>query len=143
MTLAARDREPSVLLRSVGLRVTAPRIAVLNALVDHPHSSADDITAQVRGVLGSVSTQAVYGVLRACVNAGLVRRTEPAGFSALYEARTGDNHHHLICTRCGVIADVDCVIGDAPCLQPSDPAGFSVDHAEVMFWGACRNCHTG
>lgn len=143
MTLAAQDREPSVLLRSVGLRVTAPRIAVLKALVDHPHSTADDITTQVRDALGSVSTQAVYGVLRACVNAGLVRRTEPAGFSALYETRTGDNHHHLICTQCGTIADVDCAIGEAPCLRPSDPAGFNVDHAEVLFWGSCPNCHAG
>jgi Fur family ferric uptake transcriptional regulator len=113
---------------------------VLTALADHPHSTADDITSHVRGALGSVSTQAVYDVLRACVSAGLVRRIEPAGSSALYETRTGDNHHHLVCRVCGTVTDVDCVIGEAPCLDPSDLAGFDVDEAEVVFWGTCGDC---
>jgi Fur family transcriptional regulator, stress-responsive regulator len=112
----------------------------LNALAAHPHSTADDITTQVRDQLGSVSIQAVYDVLHACVGAGLVRRIEPAGSSALYERRTGDNHHHLVCRVCGAVADVDCVVGSAPCLEPSDHAGFDVHEAEVVFWGICSNC---
>ena len=134
------DREPESLLRGAGLRVTAPRVAVLNALTRHPHSTADDIANHVRNALGSVSTQAVYDVLHACVDAGLVRQIEPAGSSALYETRTGDNHHHLVCRVCGAVADVDCVVGEAPCLYPSDLAGFDVEEAEVVFWGMCADC---
>jgi Fur family ferric uptake transcriptional regulator len=137
----AHDYDPGILLlREAGLRVTAPRVAVLKALAAHPHSTADDITTYVRDALGSVSTQAVYDVLRACVGAGLVRRIEPAGSSALYETRTADNHHHLVCRVCGAVVDVDCVIGEAPCLDPSDLAGFDVDEAEVVFWGTCGDC---
>jgi Fe2+ or Zn2+ uptake regulation protein len=132
--------EPSALLRGAGLRVTGPRIAVLNAVAAQPHSTADEIAGQVRTALGSVSTQAVYDVLRAGVTAGLLRRIEPAGTSALYETRAGDNHHHLICRMCGGVTDVDCAIGAAPCLQPSDLDGFSVDEAEVVFWGTCGSC---
>ena len=135
-----RDPKPDTLLRGVGLRVTAPRVAVLNVLAAHPHSTAEEIAAHVRDALGSVSTQAVYDVLGACVGAGLVRRIEPAGSSARYETRTGDNHHHLVCRVCGTVADVDCVVGDAPCLEPSDLAGFEIDEAEVVFWGTCEDC---
>lgn len=134
------DHDPKALLRAVGLRVTAPRVAVLEVLAERPHSTADDVAIQVRQNLGSVSTQAVYDVLRACVNAGLVRRIEPAGSSARYETRTGDNHHHLVCRVCGRVADVDCAVGEAPCLEPSDLAGFAVDEAEVVFWGVCADC---
>lgn len=142
MTPSARDLDPNTLLRGAGLRVTAPRVAVLKALGAQPHSTADDIASRVRGVLGSVSTQAVYDVLRACITAGLVRRIEPAGSSARYETRTGDNHHHLVCRVCSGVTDVDCVVGEAPCLNPSDLAGFDVDEAEVVFWGTCSNCRT-
>jgi Fur family transcriptional regulator, stress-responsive regulator len=127
-------------LRSAGLRVTAPRRAVLGALADHPHSTADAVAGVVRGELGSVSTQAVYDVLAACVDAGLVRRIEPAGSAARYETRTGDNHHHLVCRSCGATADVDCVVDERPCLTPSDDGGFEIDEAEVVFWGLCPAC---
>jgi Fe2+ or Zn2+ uptake regulation protein len=140
VTTAPPGCEPGTLLRGAGLRVTAPRVAVLKVLAAHPHATADEITTEVRGSLGSVSTQAVYDVLRACVAAGLVRRIEPAGSSALYETRTGDNHHHVVCRLCGAIGDVDCVIGEAPCLDPSDLGGFAVDEAEVVFWGTCADC---
>lgn len=131
---------PVAQLRSVGLRVTGPRVAVLNAVAARPHSDADDVAAAVRADVGSVSTQAIYDVLRACVNAGLLRRIEPANSPALYESRIGDNHHHLVCRRCQKVADVDCAIGAAPCLQPSDSQGFVVDEAEVVFWGLCAEC---
>ncbi|WP_306364327.1 Fur family transcriptional regulator [Nocardia sp. CC227C] len=131
----ARER-----LREVGLRVTAPRVAVLDAVVAAPHSDADSVAATVRERLGSVSTQAVYDVLRACVGAGLLRRIEPAGSSALYEARTGDNHHHLVCRSCGTVVDVDCAVGAAPCLEPASTHGFAIDEAEVVFWGLCPAC---
>lgn len=134
------DHDPKALLRAVGLRVTAPRVAVLEVLAEQPHSTADDVAMAVRQNLGSVSTQAVYDVLRACVNAGLVRRIEPAGSSARYETRTGDNHHHLVCRVCGRVADVDCAVGEAPCLEPSDLAGFAIDEAEVVYWGVCADC---
>ena len=120
--------------------MTAPRLAVLKALAAKPHSTSDEVAGQVRETLGSVSTQAVYDVLRACMSAGLVRRIEPAGSSARYETRIGDNHHHLVCRVCGRVTDVDCVVGDAPCLHPSAAAGFEIDEAEVVFWGTCNEC---
>ncbi|MGW4479065.1 Fur family transcriptional regulator [Rhodococcus triatomae] len=132
--------DPRAQLRAAGLRVTAPRIAVLGAVAANPHSDADTVTAEVRAQLGSVSTQAVYDVLKACVNAGLLRRIEPAGSPARFEARTGDNHHHLVCRHCGRVVDVDCVVGHAPCLEPSQSHGFEVDEAEVVFWGRCEQC---
>ncbi|WP_068165665.1 Fur family transcriptional regulator [Rhodococcus phenolicus] len=132
--------DPRERLRSVGLRVTAPRVAVLGTVAAHPHSDADEIAAAVRSELGSVSTQAIYDVLKACVNAGLLRRIEPAGSPARFETRTGDNHHHLVCRNCGTVVDVDCVVGSAPCLTPSDARGFVVDEAEVTFWGLCSDC---
>ena len=127
-------------LRAAGLRVTAPRQAVLGVLAEHPHATADAVATEARARLGSVSTQAVYDVLAACVDAGLVRRIEPAGSAARYETRTGDNHHHVVCRSCGATADVDCVVGATPCLVPADDAGFLVDEAEVVFWGACPAC---
>ncbi|AFT98291.1 MULTISPECIES: Fur family transcriptional regulator [Nocardia] len=129
-------------LRAAGLRVTAPRIAVLDAVAAAPHTDADRVAATVRQALGSVSTQAVYDVLRACVHAGILRRIEPAGSAALYETRTGDNHHHLVCRSCGTVVDIDCVVGAAPCLEPDDAHGFAIDEAEVVFWGLCPQCRT-
>lgn len=131
----ARER-----LRAVGLRVTGPRVAVLDAVAAAPHSDADRVAVKVRETLGSVSTQAVYDVLRACVGAGLLRRIEPAGSPALYEARTGDNHHHLVCRKCGTVIDIDCAVGAAPCLEPDQSHGFVIDEAEVVFWGLCPDC---
>jgi Fur family transcriptional regulator, stress-responsive regulator len=127
-------------LKSAGLRVTAPRVAVLDWLSDHPHTTADQVAEAVRQRLGSVSTQAVYDVLGACTHASLVRRIEPAGHPARFETRIGDNHHHLVCRNCGRTEDVDCVHGSAPCLEPSSLAGFAVDEAEVVFWGLCPEC---
>lgn len=127
-------------IRTAGLKVTAQRLAVLGALQDAPHSSAERILAVVREQLPAISAQAVYGILSAFTEAGLARRLEPAGSPALYEARVGDNHHHLVCIRCGTIRDVDCVIGQAPCLTPSDDSGFTVLAAEVTFSGICSSC---
>ncbi|GAB2652443.1 fur family transcriptional regulator FurA3 [Saccharopolyspora gloriosae] len=129
-------------LRDAGLRVTKPRVAVLRWLAGHPHSTADQAVSAVRPELGGVSTQAVYDVLRACTAAGLLRRIEPAGHPARFEARTADNHHHLVCRRCGRTEDVDCVHGAAPCLTPSDSAGYAVDEAEVVYWGVCPDCRS-
>ena len=133
---------PRELLKDAGLRITAPRIAVLEWLAEHPHATADAVAAGVRARLGSVSTQAVYDVLNACARTGLLRRIEPAGHPARYETRTGDNHHHLVCRHCGRTEDVDCVHGAAPCLEPSDAVGFAVDEAEILFWGLCPDCRT-
>jgi Fe2+ or Zn2+ uptake regulation protein len=127
-------------LRAAGLRVTAPRRAVLTWLAAHPHSTVDEIGTGVRSVLGSVSTQAVYDVLGACAEAGLIRRIELPGHPARFERRAGDNHHHVVCRRCGRTEDVDCVVGAAPCLAPDDAHGFLVDEAEVVFWGVCPGC---
>ncbi|ANZ27009.1 transcriptional repressor [Rhodococcus sp. WB1] len=140
MQRADEHLAPPAQLRSVGLRVTAPRVAVLGAVAAHPHSDADEIAAAVRSELGSVSTQAVYDVLKACVGAGLLRRIEPAGSPARYETRIGDNHHHLVCRSCGAVTDIECVVGAAPCLEPSDDHGYVVDEAEVTFWGLCPDC---
>jgi Fur family ferric uptake transcriptional regulator len=129
-------------LREAGLRVTAPRVAVLEWLAGHPHTTADQVAAAVRVRLGSVSTQAVYDVLNAFTRVRLVRRIEPAGHPARFETRAGDNHHHLVCRLCGRTEDVDCAIGLTPCLQPDDPAGYVVDEAEVVFWGLCPDCVT-
>lgn len=126
------------------MRVTGPRVAVLAILDDsaaaREHLTASDIAGRARTRLGSVSTQAVYDVLEVLVDAGLARKMEPAGRPALYEARAGDNHHHLVCRTCGRTVDVDCAVGHAPCLTPSQSAGFVVDEAEVFFWGVCPAC---
>jgi Fur family ferric uptake transcriptional regulator len=127
-------------LRSVALRVTRPRLAVLAAVRDHPHVDTDTVIELVRAAHLTVSHQAVYDVLRALTAAGLVRRIEPAGATARYESRAGDNHHHVVCRSCGAIADVDCAAGHAPCLTASDDHGFVVDEAEVVYWGTCPDC---
>lgn len=128
------------LLRSKGLRVTRPRLAVLDVLAEGGHLEVDEIVRRVRTRLDSVSTQAVYDVLGALSRAGLSRRIEPAGSPARYEARAGDNHHHVVCRGCGEIADVDCARGGAPCLDPAVAHGFDIDEAEVTFWGLCPAC---
>jgi Fur family ferric uptake transcriptional regulator len=130
------------LLRSHGLRVTRPRMAVLDVLTQGGHLEVEEIARQVRDRLDSVSTQAVYDVLGALSRAGLARRIEPAGSPARFEARVGDNHHHIVCRSCGTIADVDCAVGERPCLDPGTGHGFEVDEAEVTFWGLCPACRT-
>lgn len=128
------------LLRGAGLRLTRPRVAVLAAVHRRPHSDTDSIARAVRSELGDVSTQAVYDVLRALTAARLIRRIEPAGSVARYESRVGDNHHHVVCRSCGGIADVDCAVGQAPCLAASDDSGYTIDEAEVVYWGLCPTC---
>ena len=129
-------------LRAASLRVTGPRLAVLAAVHDHPHADTEALIRVVRERAGAVSHQAVYDVLRALTDAGLVRRIQPAGSVARYEARVGDNHHHVVCRSCGAIADVDCAVGEAPCLTASDDGGFVVDEAEVVYWGLCPDCRS-
>ena len=128
------------LLRGAALRVTRPRLAVLAAVHTHPHADTDSLIGAVRGELPQVSQQAVYDVLRALTAAGLVRRIQPSGSVARYESRVGDNHHHVVCRSCGAIADVDCAVGETPCLTASDDHGFSIDEAEVTYWGVCPDC---
>ncbi|NGP05590.1 transcriptional repressor [Rhodococcus sp. 14C212] len=127
-------------LRTAELRVTRPRIAVLEAVHAHPHADTETVFGAVRTVLPDVSRQTVYDVLHALTDAGLVRRIQPSGSVARYESRVGDNHHHLVCRSCGAIADVDCAVGEAPCLTASDHRGFLVDEAEVIYWGMCPDC---
>lgn len=128
------------LLREAGLKVTSPRLAVLRAVESSPHSDADSLFEAVRGELPGTSLQAVYGVLGALTAAGVLRRIEPATSPALYERRVGDNHHHIVCTSCKSVADIDCVHGEAPCLTPSESHGFAIVSAEVTFWGVCPAC---
>ena len=134
------------MLRDVSLRVTRPRVGVLTAVHAHPHADTDSIIRAVREDLPDVSHQAVYDSLSTLTSAGLVRRIQPSGSVARYESRVGDNHHHVVCRSCGSIADVDCAVGDAPCLTASDGdgslAGFEIDEAEVIYWGLCPNCST-
>ena len=132
--------EVETLLRRAHLRVTRPRVAVLGAVHAHPHVDTDSVLQDVRSDLGQVSHQAVYDVLRVLTVAGLVRRIQPLGSVARYEARVGDNHHHAVCRTCGAITDVDCAVGDAPCLVASDDQGFVIDEAEVIYWGTCPSC---
>jgi Fur family transcriptional regulator, stress-responsive regulator len=133
-------------LRAADLRVTRPRLAVLEAVDAHPHADTETIFGAVRAGLPEVSRQAVYDVLAALTTAGLVRRIQPSGSVARYESRVGDNHHHVVCRSCGVIADADCAVGEAPCLTPSDHDGaldgFEIDEAEVIYWGLCPECST-
>ena len=129
-------------LRGARLRVTRPRLAVLTAVRDHPHADTDSIIGAVRADLGEVSHQAVYDVLRVLTDAGLVRRIQPSGSVARYESRIDDNHHHVVCRSCGVIRDVDCAVGFTPCLTASEDHGFTIDEAEVVFWGLCPDCST-
>ncbi len=135
--MPARDFEGQ--LRAASLRVTRPRLAVLATLQDHPHADTDSIIRMVRADLGEVSHQAVYDVLRALTESSLARRIQPLGSVTRYELRVG-NHHHVVCRSCGTIADVDCAVGDAPCLTASDDHGFTIDEAEVIYWGRCPAC---
>ena len=127
-------------LRGAALRVTSGRVAVLQALETSPHATAEKVYELISSTLPGTSPQAVYLVLNDLARASLIRRFEPAGSAALYERRIGDNHHHLVCESCGTVQDVDCVIGQAPCLQPSGTNGFRVREAEVTFWGLCETC---
>ena len=127
-------------LRDAGLKATRGRVAVLEALTDRPHANAETIFRTLLPTLPGTSIQNVHNVLGDLTAAGLLRRIEPAGSAALYERRIGDNHHHVVCTGCGAVADVDCVVGHAPCLHPSDAGGFAIDTAEVTFWGLCLSC---
>lgn len=130
----------AVLLRERGLRVTGQRLAVLRSVTAEPHTTAESVADSVRAELGAISLQAVYDALNALVDADLVRRIQPAGSPARFEARVRDNHHHLVCRSCGQVADVDCAVGRAPCLDPGDDLGFEVDEAEVLYWGRCAAC---
>ncbi len=136
--------DPATALREAGLRVTKQRLAVIAALADVPHAGADTVLRRVRTAVGQVSTQAVYDVLNTLTARGLVRRIQPAGSTARYELRAGDNHHHLVCRACGAVSDIDCAAGTTPCLEPSGlegaSPGFVVDEAEVTYWGLCTTC---
>ncbi len=131
------------MLRGADLRVTRPRVATLGAVYAHPHADTDTVIAAVREELPEVSHQAVYDVLRALTSAGLVRKIQPLGSVARYESRVGDNHHHVVCRHCGAIGDVDCAVGEAPCLTASNDHGFEIDEAEVIYWGTCAECRAG
>lgn len=139
--MAVGSQDPAAALRRAGLRVTAPRLAVLTALAaGAPHASVDALVSAVRERLGDGSAQTTYNVLRTLTDVGLVRRIEPAGQPGLYELRVGDNHHHVICRVCGAIADVDCAVGETPCLRAADDSGYEIDEAEIIFWGRCPEC---
>jgi Fur family ferric uptake transcriptional regulator len=129
-------------LRGVGLRVTAARVALLETVRDGDHPGVEAIASGVRERVGHISLQAVYDALHALTATGLLRRIEPAAGPVRYERRVGDNHHHVVCRSCGAVADVDCAVGEAPCLTPSDDHGFSIDEAEVIYWGVCPGCST-
>lgn len=128
------------LLRAVNLRVTKPRLGVLDAVHRNPHAETDTVIAAVRELSPEVSHQAVYDVLRVLTDHGLIRRIQPQGSVARYESRVGDNHHHVVCRRCGAIADVDCAVGETPCLTAENDHGFAIDEAEVIYWGDCPAC---
>lgn len=132
--------EPAALLRANDLRVTSQRVAVLGAVSAQPHATADDVLNEVRGQIGTISRQAVYDALGLLSEEGLIRRIQPAGSAARYEDRVGDNHHHLICRDCGQTVDVDCAVGETPCLTAEDSSGFEIDEAEVIYWGRCPDC---
>lgn len=140
MTSTAAPLAGAQTLRDHGLHVTPQRLAVLEAVTSHQHSTADAVLDLVRSRIGSISRQAVYDCLSALVGAGILRRIEPAGSPARYETRVGDNHHHVACRTCGALADVDCAIGDAPCLTAASDQGFVIDEAEVVYWGTCPQC---
>ncbi len=135
--------DPEKLLREHGLQVTAQRLAVMRAVNSHPHCTADTVAEAVRKEIGTISRQAVYDALGILVEKGLIRRIQPAGASALYEDRIGDNHHHVICRSCGKTSDVDCAVGNAPCLTAADGLGYQIEEAEVIYWGTCPDCLAG
>jgi Fur family ferric uptake transcriptional regulator len=130
----------AALLRQRGVQVTAQRLAVVRAVSERPHRTAADIDAVVRTEIGAISLQAVYDALATLSEKGIIRRIQPAGSAARYEDRVGDNHHHLICRTCNRMVDIDCAVGDAPCLTASDDCGFEIDEAEVIYWGRCPEC---
>jgi Fe2+ or Zn2+ uptake regulation protein len=132
--------DADALLRRHGLQVTAQRLAVLRAVTDRSHSTADDIYTIVRAEIGAISRQAVYDALAALTDKGLLRRIQPAGSSVRYENRVGDNHHHLVCRTCNRMIDVDCAVGETPCLTAADDGGYEIDEAEVIYWGRCPEC---
>jgi len=132
--------DPANALRQHGVQVTAQRLAVLRSVKGQPHCTADQVAENVRAEIGAISRQAVYDALGILVDKGIIRRIQPAGSSALYEDRVGDNHHHLICRTCGKTVDVDCAIGSAPCLTAADAAGYEINEAEVIYWGTCPEC---
>ncbi|MCL4167860.1 UNVERIFIED_CONTAM: hypothetical protein GTU68_027038, partial [Idotea baltica] len=132
--------DPATFLRENGVPVTAQRIAILKALAKLPHSTADSLAEEVRSDIGTISKQAVYDALSMLTRKGLIRRIQPAGSPALFENRIGDNHHHVICRTCGITADVDCAVGERPCLTAADDSGFKIDEAEVIYWGTCPAC---
>jgi Fur family transcriptional regulator, stress-responsive regulator len=132
--------DPEKILRAHGVHVTAQRLAVLRAVSGWPHCTADDVTEAVRAEIGTISRQAVYDALGILAEKGIIRRIQPAGSPALYEDRIGDNHHHLICRTCGKTVDVDCAVGDTPCLTAADASGYQIDEAEVIYWGTCPEC---
>jgi Fur family ferric uptake transcriptional regulator len=134
--------DPARLLRDHGVQVTAQRLAVLRAVSSRPHSTADHISEHVRSEIGAISRQAVYDALGTFTDKGLIRRIQPARSPACYEDRVDDNHHHLVCRTCGITVDVDCAVGDPPCLQPAVDHGFAIDEAEVVFWGQCPTCQS-
>ena len=127
-------------LRSSGLQVTAQRLAIMQAVTDTPHATAEELTEVVRSSIGSISRQAVYDTLGALADKRLIRRIQPIGSPARYEDRVGDNHHHLVCRDCGLIFDIDCAVGATPCLDADDDHGFEIDEAEVVYWGRCPDC---
>ena len=132
--------DPAELLRQHGYRVTAQRLAVMRAVESRPHLTAEDVVEIVRNDIGAISRRAVYDAVSSLADEGVLRRIQPAGSAARYEVRVGDNHHHLVCRSCGSLVDVDCAVGDAPCLTASDDAGFEIDEAEVVYWGRCPDC---
>ena len=132
--------DPTKTLCEHGIHVTAQRLAVLRAVSGRPHSTADEVAEGVRAEIGTISRQAVYDALGKLAEKGIIRRIQPAGSPALYEDRVGDNHHHLICRRCGKTVDVDCAVGDTPCLTAADASGYQIDEAEVIYWGICPQC---
>ena len=141
--MSGNSIEAAALLREHGMHVTAQRIAVLNAISAHPHATADQILTGTQEQLGSVSKQAVYDALHALSDRGIIRRIQPQGSVARYETRINDNHHHIICRTCGEVADVDCAVGATPCLTASEDHGFTIDEAEVAYWGRCPRCQMG
>ncbi len=134
------SNDPVNLLREQGVQVTAQRLAVLRAVSDRPHSTADDVAEVVRAGIGTISRQAVYDALNILAEKGIIRRIQPAGSPALYEDRVDDNHHHVICRLCGRATDVDCAVGETPCLTAADDSGYQIDEAEVIYWGTCPEC---
>ena len=136
------DTDQASLLRARGIQVTAQRLAVLRTVAAEPHVAADRVAEVVRAEIGAISLQSVYDALNLLVTEGLIRRIQPSGSPARFEDRVGDNHHHLICRICGRVVDVDCAVGDAPCLAASDDKGYQIDEAEIAYWGRCPDCQS-